>query len=121
MVGAPRDRTDLVPLTFDSATSFAAALLDDRELTLFLREEVWKTLKNRPTGAKAVKVRLFTFDQELPTDLIGFMAIVSARLAKAGVSVLPLAASLRDHFFVPADQADAAERALAGLRDSPGQ
>ncbi len=44
--------------------------------------------------------RLLTFEAELPFDLVGFMAKVSAALAEKGVSILVFSSYSTDHVLV---------------------
>ena len=50
-------------------------------------------------------------------DLVGFLAAVTTALAAAGVPVLPLAASRRDHILVPAADVQRAQEALSALAE----
>jgi len=47
-------------------------------------------------------------------DAVGFLAVVCARLAAAGIAVNAVSALRHDHLFVPEDRAEAAMRALRG-------
>jgi hypothetical protein len=52
--------------------------------------------------------RLITLTVHSSLEAIGFLAAITARLAKAGISVNAVSAFHHDHLFVPADRADEA-------------
>jgi hypothetical protein len=56
--------------------------------------------------------RLITLEVHSALDAVGFLAAVTARLAKHGIAVNPVAAFHHDHLFVPEEHAEAAMRAL---------
>jgi hypothetical protein len=95
---------------------FCALLVDKDEVSLVIPQEAWEDFQSRLPGhvVNAQYYRLLTFDIELDFNVIGFMALISAALAEAGVSILPLAAYSRDHILVSAAQLDTA---LAALRE----
>ncbi|KYK49661.1 ACT domain-containing protein [Bradyrhizobium diversitatis] len=58
---------------------------------------------------------LITLTVHSALDAVGFLAAITARLAKAGISVNAVSAFHHDHLFVPADRADEAMAALQEL------
>ena len=48
-------------------------------------------------------------------DAVGFLAAITAKLAKAGISVNPVSAFYHDHLFVPLDKAAEAMNILSGF------
>ncbi|MGY8711928.1 ACT domain-containing protein [Bradyrhizobium sp. 18BD] len=52
--------------------------------------------------------RLITLTVHSALDAVGFLAAITARLAKAGISVNAVSAFHHDHLFVPVDRADQA-------------
>ncbi len=52
--------------------------------------------------------RLITLTVHSALDAVGFLAVVTSRLADAGISVNAVSAFYHDHLFVPADRADGA-------------
>jgi hypothetical protein len=56
--------------------------------------------------------RVLTFDVALPLDLVGFLAPAAARLAEAGVSIVPQCGFRTDHLLVRAQDLAAALRVL---------
>lgn len=72
-----------------------------------------------PTGltglATAFPCRMITLNIHSSLDAVGFLAVITARLARAGMGVNPVSAFYHDHLFVPADRADEALALLRGL------
>jgi hypothetical protein len=48
-------------------------------------------------------------------EAVGFLAAITARLAKAGMGVNPVSAFFHDHLFVPAERAGEAMAMLEAL------
>jgi len=57
--------------------------------------------------------RWITLSVDSALDAVGFLAVVTARLAAAGIAVNAVSALRHDHLFVPEDRAEAAMRALS--------
>ena len=92
---------------------FCALIADKDEITLLLAQPTWERAAARfPDHRVAAPCRLITFDLPLDFELVGFMALVSAVLAQANVSILAISAFERDHIFVPAAQFQTAWDAL---------
>jgi hypothetical protein len=91
-------------LLAEIALPFCALIADKDEVTLLLPRAAWEKAASRFPDHRVADFpyRLITFDLSLNLDLIGFMALVSAILAEARVSILALSAFERDHIFVPA-------------------
>ncbi len=62
--------------------------------------------------------RLITLTIQSSLEAVGFLAAITARLAKAGISVNAVSAFHHDHLFVPHDRAD---EALALLQSMSAQ
>ncbi|MFN8373497.1 MAG: ACT domain-containing protein [Anaerolineae bacterium] len=97
---------------------FAALIVDKDEVSLVIAKDQFEEYARRMPGhaQNAVVYRLITIDVVLEPDLVGFMAFVSAALAKAGITLMPFAAFSRDHLLVPSDKFDAAMQVLETLR-----
>lgn len=97
---------------------FLALLVDAYEVTLVIPADALTDFaaRLRDHEAAAEVYRLITCEAVLPPDLIGFMAEISAILAKASVTILPYAAFSRDHLLVPERQLDQAMQALNSLK-----
>lgn len=88
-------------------------LRDKHEVTLLLDETDWRTMRHAARDAKVEGgFRLITLDIELGWDVVGFLALVTAILAEANVSVGAMSAFSRDHLLIKQDDLAAALRAL---------
>lgn len=58
--------------------------------------------------------RMITLDVHSSLEAVGFMATISTRLARGGISVNPVSGYYHDHLFVKADEA---ERAVGLLEE----
>lgn len=78
--------------------------------TLILREE-----DAQAAGlAGSFRCRMITLTVHSSLEAVGFLAVVTARLAKAGMGVNPVSAFYHDHLFVPVERA---EEAMALLQE----
>jgi hypothetical protein len=99
----PADLPVAASLLAEIGSPFCALIADKDEITLLLAQPVWERVASRfPDHRVAAPYRLITFDLPLDFALVGFMALVSAILAQAQVSILAISAFERDHIFVPA-------------------
>lgn len=111
--------TAAASIVAQAGNPFTALLVDKDEVTLMLEDEDLEQYQRHMVDyiVSDVKYRLITFDIELDSSLVGFMAVVSAKLAEAGISIMPFAAFSRDHIFVPEDDYDNAIAALNDLKN----
>lgn len=89
---------------------------DKDELSLVLPAEAWESF--RPGFeflSESPEYRLITFDLPLDLGLVGYLALMAAIVAEAGVSIYTVSAFSRDHFFVPAEDFERAWEALRQL------
>ncbi|MGY8681381.1 ACT domain-containing protein [Bradyrhizobium sp. UFLA05-153] len=81
---------------------------------LTFREQEGTTLVIRREEAEAAGLphafasRLITLTVHSSLEAVGFLAAITTRLGKAGISVNAVSAFFHDHLFVPADRADEA-------------
>lgn len=68
--------------------------------------------------AGAFPSRMITLSVHSALDAVGFLAAVTLRLAREGISANPVAAFHHHHLFVPADRAEEAMQALRELAES---
>jgi hypothetical protein len=100
-------------LLAEIGSPFCALIADKDEITVLLAQPIWERVAARfPDRRVAAPYRLITFDLPLDFELIGFMALVSAILAEAHVSILAISAFERDHIFVPSARFQTAWDAL---------
>ncbi|MDS0862193.1 ACT domain-containing protein [Burkholderia pseudomultivorans] len=64
----------------------------------------------------AFKARLITLKVHSSLEAVGFLAVVSAHLAKAAIPCNAIAGYYHDHILVPVDRADEAFSVLNGIR-----
>lgn len=82
-------------------------------ITFILTESDWRGVSPAFPRARVERpYRAVTFENDLPPDLKGFMAVISDALATEGVPLLALSGFSRDHLLLR--EADL-ERALAAL------
>jgi hypothetical protein len=96
--------------------AFSSVTFEAAEISLVMRADRWAELRNKFNSFREERpYRLITFDIVLDLSVVGFMALVSAKLAEAGVSIYPLSTFLRDHIMVRAEDADGATVVLRAL------
>ena len=88
---------------------------------LTFREQEGTTLVMRREEAERIGLRtqfasrLITLTVHSSLDAVGFLAAITALLAKAGISVNAVSAFYHDHLFVPDHRADEALRLLQDM------
>jgi hypothetical protein len=99
---------------------FTALLADKDEVTLMIEAEGFEQYKKRLLNHEVsnIRYRLITFDVELESSLVGFMAQISLALAEAGISMMPFAAYTRDHLFVSEADFESAITVLENLKSN---
>lgn len=96
--------------------AFSSVTFDVAEVSLVVRADEWSELRGDFRIFKEEgPYRLITFDIVLDLSVVGFMAVVSERLAKAGISIYALSTFLRDHILVKERDIERAEDALRRL------
>lgn len=116
----PRERPVALRLLGLVQSPFLQLISEPQQLTLLLPERDWNEL--RPAFAQAsvqAPLRVISFGLDLPPDLVGFMATVSAALAQAGVPLLAVCAFSQDHLLVLDPYLIAARQALEELAAGP--
>lgn len=95
-------------------SAFTALIVDRDEVTLILPDEAVEEFQGRLRDATidASGYRLITFDAILPAGLVGYMAAISAAMARVGVSIIPMGAYSRDHILVREGQFEIAMTSL---------
>ncbi len=88
--------------------------------TLLVRMEHVASILARHAGARIESDLIWIrFDLPMNWDVVGFLALVTGALAKAGVSVGAVCGFHRDHLFVAASNLAKAEQALGRLFPRP--
>jgi uncharacterized protein len=93
------------------AGTFVALLRERDEIALTVPDAVRPHLDALAARAEG-PFRVLTFDVVLPLDLVGYLAPAAARLAEAGVSIVPQCGFRTDHLLVRADDLEAARGVL---------
>lgn len=116
----PRAIVAAAGVVAEAGQVFSALLADKDEVTLMLRQDVYDEFSKRliDHSRHAETYRLITFDVELDSGLVGFMARISQALADHGVSIMPFAAASRDHIFITSGQFETAMNCLNQLKSS---
>ena len=95
---------------------FSSLTFDVAEVSLVVRAEDWEVLRERfNVYREEGPYRLIAFDIVLDLSIVGFMAVVSWRLADEGVSIYALSTFLRDHILVKEGDRAKAVEALRSL------
>jgi hypothetical protein len=95
------------------ARSFAALVLERDEVSVTVEAETWRA---SPLSARALAeagpYRAITLDVDIDLTVVGYLAPAAARLAEAGVSIVPQCAYRKDHLLVPESDLGRAVRVL---------
>lgn len=101
-------------LLSNSAGSFAALVVERDEISLTIREDLWRQAGLEAT-AIAGPFRAITLDVNIDLDVCGYLAPAAERLAAAGIAIVPQCAFLKDHLLVHERDLAAAVALLEGL------
>lgn len=116
IVSLPLSEKERALEAFKNLEPFSSVTVDHAEVSLILRTSDWATIgplfKSCETEGP---YRAITFDIVLDLSLVGFLSVVSAVLAEAGISIYALSTYLRDHILVKSSQADEAVQVLDDL------
>ncbi len=84
--------------------------------TLIIEESDWRRVSPAFPRAKVARFyRAISFAGALPADLVGFMAVLSAALAAAGIPLLAICTFAHDHLLVRESDSERAVEAIAAL------
>ncbi len=116
IVSIDRSEEDKVRGIIADLDTFSSLTFDVAEVSLVVKTEHWEVLREsfeeyREEGP----YRLITFDIILDLEIIGFMAVVSRRLADEGISIFALSTYLRDHILVKEGDCGKAMESLRSL------
>ncbi len=99
-----------------ASDSFAALVLERDEVSLTLPERAWQTCSAQFANATvAGPYRVLTFDLNIELSVSGYLLPAAARLAEAGVSIVPQCAFQKDHLLLKAEDTDRAVVVLQQL------
>jgi hypothetical protein len=109
----PSALAEAAGLLAQSGGAFAALVLTADEVSLTLPEEAWvRSPLGRRARAAAGPYRVVTLDAEVDLDVCGYLAPVAARLAEAGIPIVPQCAYAKDHLLVREGDLEEAMRVL---------
>ncbi len=97
-----------------SAQHFVALVVERDEISLTLCERVWQQFAT-PLHSRSIAgpYRVITLALNLDLSLTGYLLPAAARLAEAGISIVPQCAFLKDHLLIKEEDAT---RAMSVLR-----
>jgi hypothetical protein len=101
---------------FKQLEPFSSVTVGHAEVSLILKTMDWESIQGLFQSSQVEgPYRVITFDIVLDLSLVGFLSVVSAVLAEAGISIFALSTFLRDHILVKAPRADEAVHLLEDL------
>jgi uncharacterized protein len=113
---APRERLLALRLLSGVSSSFWQFVVEPDLLTLIVAEQEWRRISPGFPHARVERYyRVITFDLDLPADLVGFLAAISAALADAGVPLLAICGYTKDHLLVREENLAQALAAIEAL------
>jgi hypothetical protein len=116
IVSIKRDEEETARRLLFGLAPFSSVTFDHEEVSVVLRSADWEALRGDFDGyGLEGPYRLITFDIVLDLSLVGYLSVVSTRLAEAGISIYALSTYLRDHIMVKKQDAPKALEALQAL------
>ena len=116
IVSIDRSEEDKARSLLVDLTSFSSLTFDLAEVSLVVKVNEWSSLRNRfEKFQEEGPYCLITFDIVLDLSIVGYMAVVSRRLAEEGISIYALSTYLRDHILVEEGDCVKAVEALRSL------
>ena len=101
------------------ADCFAALIRERDEISVTLSAAACHRISQKLTPrTMAGPYHVITFDLNLELSICGFFVPAAERLAKAGISIVPQCAYLKDHVLIQAERIEQAVKVLQGLIDS---
>ena len=116
IVSLPLDEKVKALDLYKSLEPFNSITVDSEEVSLVLSVDDWENM--RPNFYEYLAegpYRVITFDIVLDLNLVGFLSVVSAVLAEAGISIYTISTYLRDHILIKSKEAAEAMRLLEKL------
>ena len=106
------DETFAIIQSEEAVPSAFVNIVDRNEITVIIEQ-------SRLDIVKVIQIerdwKIFTLDIVFPMDVCGVTAKVGTELAKAGVSIMPMAAYSRDHFLIKEADAERARGVFEGM------
>jgi hypothetical protein len=113
---APGLLAEAAALVARAGGAFAALVLERDEVSVTLPWSLWRAAPLRARAAREDgPFRAISLDVDVDLDVCGYLAPAAARLAAAGVSIVPQCAFRKDHVLVREEQLGLAVRTLEEL------
>jgi uncharacterized protein len=106
-------------IPYSNSQQISALPLSDLQMTF--REHEGLTIITTPEIAERHNIpyfyrsKMITLDVHSSLEAVGFMKVISAKLADEGLSSNPVSGYFHDHVFVKEEEAEGAMRALEGI------
>lgn len=117
---SPEDREtmeELIPIV----EPFSSVTYTEDEVSMVLKESTWREIGKAFTDYESEgPYRVITFDIILDLGLVGYLSVVSTRLAESGISIYALSTFLKDHILVRKSDAEKALKVLRSLIEESG-
>jgi hypothetical protein len=117
LVSLPADQFETAAALVAAETVPVAALIrEPGGVSITISERTWIANRARTSAVGSTgPYRAITLDVEVDPSVCGFLAPATARLASAGIAIVPQCGYLRDHLLVPAADLERALEALHAL------
>ena len=116
IVSLPVKEQEKVLELFKTLMPFNSVIIDFKEVSLILAADDWNSMKSRFNNYQEEgPYKAITFDIILDLSLVGYLSVVLAILADAGISIYALSSYLRDHILIKVDDAERAMKLLDDL------
>lgn len=116
IVSLPLDEKEKALDLYKSLGPFNSVTVDSEEVSLILSVDDWEKMRySFYEYLVEGPYRVITFDIVLDLSLVGFLSVVSAVLAEAGISIYAVSTYLRDHILIKSNEAAEAMRLLEKL------
>lgn len=113
---APDRLGDSLAAITASASHFAAIVMERDEVSITVCDEVWQIWKERLEYSEvAGPYKVITFALNIDLGVCGYLLPAAARLAEAGISIMPQCAYLKDHLAIKEEDAARAVQILNKL------
>jgi len=117
IVSLSLDHEEKARQVLNKLAPFSSITYDYKEVSIVAKTTEWNKVSNQfKTYEIAGPYKLITFNIVLDLSIVGFMAIISKKLADAGVSIYAISTYLRDHILVKSENAENAVRVLENLK-----
>ena len=116
IVSLPVEKQEKALELFKSLKPFNSVTIDYNEVSLILASDNWDQMRSSFDEYKEEgPYKAITFDIVLDLSLVGYLSVVSAVLADAGISIYAISTYLRDHILIKATDAEKAIKLLEDL------